>query len=366
MRQLTMSQRVFIKNKYESTKSPAEVIRLFGIEYPDRPPLSTATIWKINKKFNENGTILNLNKGKSGRRRTGRSEENINAVREAVENNPSTVSCRKNGLGLNYVTFHRIIKLDLNWYPYRIVVRHQLKETDHGRRLTFCRWFLQQHNNRRFLVNLIIGDEAGFHMNGTVNTQNVRCYAPRGNPPPDFVYDVNENREKVTVWAGMIGNGTIIGPYFFDGNVNSDSYLELLNEFVLPQLLLQFRNQFRDGRFLRLWWAQDGARPHCSVQCSEWITEFFGPKVIALNHPVEWPPRSPDLTPCDFFLWGYLKDKVYVTPPASIAELRDRITREFDVLKRNIQLIRSAMWAMVNRVEVCIERNGGHVEGKFR
>ena len=46
-----MSQRVFIKNKYESTKSPAEVIRLFGIEYPDRPPLSTATIWKINEKF---------------------------------------------------------------------------------------------------------------------------------------------------------------------------------------------------------------------------------------------------------------------------------------------------------------------------
>ena len=89
-----MAQRVFIINKYISTKRPAEVIRLLAIEYPDRPPLSVATIWKINKKFNENGTILNLNKGKSGRRRTGRSEENVNAVREAVENNPSTISCR--------------------------------------------------------------------------------------------------------------------------------------------------------------------------------------------------------------------------------------------------------------------------------
>ena len=115
-----MLRRVFIKNRYESTKKPAEVIRLFGIEYPDRPPLSTATIWKINKKFNENGTILNLNKGKSVRRRTGRSEENINAVREEVESNPRTILCRKNGLGLNYFTFPRIIKLDLNWYSYRI------------------------------------------------------------------------------------------------------------------------------------------------------------------------------------------------------------------------------------------------------
>ena len=45
------------------SESPAEVIRLFGIEYPDRPPFSTATIWNINKKFHENGKILNLNKG---------------------------------------------------------------------------------------------------------------------------------------------------------------------------------------------------------------------------------------------------------------------------------------------------------------
>ena len=37
-------------------------------------------------------------------------------------------------------------------------------------------------------------------------------------------------------------------------------------------------------------------------------------------------PRSPDPTPCDFFLWGYVKDQVYVPPlPASIAELKVRI-----------------------------------------
>ena len=50
MRQLTILQRVFIKNKYECTKRPAEVIPLFVIEYPDRPPLiSTATIWNFNE-----------------------------------------------------------------------------------------------------------------------------------------------------------------------------------------------------------------------------------------------------------------------------------------------------------------------------
>jgi hypothetical protein len=39
-----------------------------------------------------------------------------------------------------------------------------------------------------------------------------------------------------------------------------------------------------------------------------------------------WPPRSPDATLCDFFLWGYVKDQVYVPPlPASIPELQLRI-----------------------------------------
>jgi hypothetical protein len=40
-----------------------------------------------------------------------------------------------------------------------------------------------------------------------------------------------------------------------------------------------------------------------------------------------WPPRSPDLTPCDFFLWGYVKDKVFVPPvPVSLDDLKQRIT----------------------------------------
>jgi hypothetical protein len=40
------------------------------------------------------------------------------------------------------------------------------------------------------------------------------------------------------------------------------------------------------------------------------LRELFGDRVIALNHDVEWVPRTLNLTPCDFFLWGYLKNKV--------------------------------------------------------
>ncbi|XP_075164295.1 uncharacterized protein LOC142236896 [Haematobia irritans] len=40
---------------------------------------------------------------------------------------------------------------------------------------------------------------------------------------------------------------------------------------------------------------------------------------------LRWPPRSPDLTAPDFFLWGYLKDKVYVNNPQTLQQLKDNI-----------------------------------------
>ncbi|CAB4013011.1 Hypothetical predicted protein [Paramuricea clavata] len=53
------------------------------------------------------------------------------------------------------------------------------------------------------------------------------------------------------------------------------------------------------------------------------LQELFRNRVIAFGQPREWPPRSPDLTPCDFFLWGYLKSRVYQTPPQNLEDLRN-------------------------------------------
>ena len=49
---------------------------------------------------------------------------------------------------------------------------------------------------------------------------------------------------------------------FFEGNVNGETYLQMLNEEVFPQLVEMFGDQFENGTFQRLWWAQDGAPGH--------------------------------------------------------------------------------------------------------
>ncbi|GBN36659.1 hypothetical protein AVEN_202654-1 [Araneus ventricosus] len=64
--------------------------------------------------------------------------------------------------------------------------------------------------------------------------------------------------------------------------------------------------------------------PRSSVQ--QYIRDTFRQQVIRYGGCVEWPSRPPSLNPLDFFLWGYIKQQVYATPPPILQELRNRIT----------------------------------------
>ena len=127
-----------------------------------------------------------------------------------------------------------------------------------------------------------------------------------------------------------------------------------------------FRQQF-PGRnvgpvFQNVWWFQDRAPAHGTLEIRRLLQARFQHRVVALHHPIEWPPRSPDLTPLDFFLWGYLKQKVFSTPPASLGELRRRIVDEMNILRNDQAIIRRSFSEMRDRVDLCIQRNGSHVE----
>ena len=75
----------------------------------------------------------------------------------------------------------------------------------------------------------------------------------------------------------------------------------------------------------RLYLQHDGAEPHYTVIVGEWFDEKFPGRWIGSRGPFDWPARSSDLTSCDFFLWGYLKDIVLKEPCTSIMQLQNRI-----------------------------------------
>ena len=70
---------------------------------------------------------------------------------------------------------------------------------------------------------------------------------------------------------------------------------------------------------------------------------------------------SPEATPCDFFLWGYVKDQVYVPPlPTSIQELKVRIRTAIEAITADML---QTVWNELDyRVDVCRITKGVHIE----
>jgi hypothetical protein len=69
----------------------------------------------------------------------------------------------------------------------------------------------------------------------------------------------------------------------------------------------------------RLIFQQDGAPAHYDVRVRDFLDNMC--TWIGRRGDIEWPPRSPDLTVPDFFLWGYLKDKIFSRSPKSTDKL---------------------------------------------
>jgi hypothetical protein len=73
-----------------------------------------------------------------------------------------------------------------------------------------------------------------------------------------------------------------------------------------------------------------------------------------------WPPRSPHLNPCDFSLWGILKQKVYSPIPSTVEQLKENIIREFKNFKKTD--LNSIFLNMKKRLDLIEQEKGGHIE----
>ncbi|GFV70084.1 DUF4817 domain-containing protein [Trichonephila clavipes] len=90
------------------------------------------------------------------------------------------------------------------------------------------------------------------------------------------------------------------------------------------------------------------------------IHTFGEDRIVSRHCRYPWPPRSPDLTPADFWLWGYVKSRVYLSGPSILSELKDAIHRE--VSSTHPDMLHSAFAGFVTRLECLLPCGGGHVE----
>jgi len=137
--------------------------------------------------------------------------------------------------------------------------------------------------------------------------------------------------------------------------VNGENYLEMLREVVVPQL--QMKPNFDD-----LFFQQDGAPPHYALRVRDYLNEVFPQRWFGRRGSIEWPPRSPDLTPMDFFFWGVVKNKVYEKNPKTVHELTDYIHDAFREINEDRNLCRTVCQSVLDRCEECCNVGGGHFE----
>jgi len=90
------------------------------------------------------------------------------------------------------------------------------------------------------------------------------------------------------------------------------------------------------------------------------LRPIFPGHLISRYGDIEWPPRSPDLSVCDFYLWGHLKSVVYSAPsPRTTQELKLRIQEEISRIPVNL-LCR--VISVHDRLAECEQRDGGHLD----
>lgn len=121
-------------------------------------------------------------------------------------------------------------------------------------------------------------------------------------------------------------------------------------------------NQLLDDELAEGYFQQDGARIHTTRLNLDFIMEFFDNRIISLNTPVIFPPRSCDLTPCDFFLWPDLKNSIFKTPVADLDDLRQRIVNHIEHINNTPGVLNNVFNAMKRRVRLCRDVGGGHIQ----
>ena len=111
------------------------------------------------------------------------------------------------------------------------------------------------------------------------------------------------------------------------------------------------------------WFMQDGASPHTANVVLDFLYETFNLRVMSHRFPERheggklWPLHSPDINPCDFFLWGFLKEKVFQKEARKCSAAQGPHS---EVVPRD--LCRKVVTNAMVRLQEAVRPNGGHIE----
>lgn len=346
-------RRILLLLKIDNRLSLRRTALAFHQQFPNLPIPSPKTISNLEAKFRATGSVFT--RPKPGRPRSITNENNEVLVLGSV-----ALKCQQSlkeiseEAGVSLTSAWRILKRH-QFHPYGVTLTQELSEQDYERRMDFCELIEMQMREPHFVNNICFSDECTFHLSGYVNRHNMRYWCAEN--PHVHREEHTQTPRKVNVWAAILGR-RIIGPYFFDGNVNRWTYLEMLEEYAVP--LIEQAADEQNIDFDDVIFQQDGHPAHFALIVRDYLNQTFPNRWIERGGPTEWPPRSPDLTSLDFFLWGYLKDRVFRTKPETVEEMKNRIIENCRV--PDDAMLDRVMGSFQERILMCISEEGKQFE----
>lgn len=334
------------RNRYRAAS------RLYARRFPNRRHPEHTTLRRLTRRA-RNGNLVRRRR----RRRIDIMDARTITVLAAVHLNPHISSRQiEREIGIPRTTALSILNR-LQYHAYHITLVQDLRQHHIAMRIDFCQWALRMiQDNPDFFRFVLFSDEAKFCSDGQLNRHNCHYWSDTN---PHWYRSVDrQHRWSLIVWCGIV-NGYLIGPYFFNGNVNTNTYLELIRD-RLPEMLEDVDLETRR----RLWFQQDGAPAHFARQVRNFLDVTYGQQWIGRGGPVNWPPCSPDLTSPDFYLWGYLKNVVYAERPTTRDDMIVRIRQACRSIPR-ATLLRTVE-NFQRRLNLCLAANGGNFEQAIR
>lgn len=332
-------------------RNNAETAREFGRRYPYLPEISRTFVYRMMRRLRTTGSF-NPRPG-PGRNILYNEDQEIDIIAYFSSNPRSSIRKTSAITGLPRTSIDRILEKH-NWHPFCIHGLQALHPSDFNRRVAFSNWLLiQQDTDSNFVKNIMWTDECLFTENGHINAHNDHYW---NDTKPSFVQEIHHQRKfSVSVWCG-IWNGKLIGPVFYEGTLTAIKYLQLiLNGIVTDTLETTPLSLVK-----KMYFQQDGAPAHKAINVTNWLNENFNKQWIGLNGPTEWPPRSPDLTPLDFYFWGRLRTLVYNTRPLNVTDLKQKIINACNNITGGE--LQNIYRSIIRRAQLCIGVDGKHFE----
>jgi hypothetical protein len=116
-------------------------------------------------------------------------------------------------------------------------------------------------------------------------------------------------------------------------------------------LLLRYPQRISQAQ--TVWFQQDRAMAQTAGIAMGVLNEMFPARVISRRGNIGWSARSPDLNACDFFLWGYLKSKVYEKKPRTTEDLKQNIREEVAAIPPT--MLQRVLQNIQKRLRECVD-----------